>query len=86
MEFEEFIEQISEKFKKANNNFDVLSKIEQDILSFAITYEMLLMSLNENLSVSDEIKCKGKMTWLKSSLSAKYPQFKEQIQNYKNEY
>ena len=83
MELEQFINQISEKFKNSKNDFESLSILEQDIFSFAITYEILLNSLNENLSISDEIKCKGKMAWLKSSLSTKYPEYANQIQNYK---
>ena len=71
-----------EQIKKDKKNIEKISDFHKDIVSFALAYETLLNQLKEDDTITNKIKCEGKMVWLKTALAKKYPYFSEEINNY----
>lgn len=80
---EEILNSAVEKLNNNNMDFSLLTEDEMDFFSFTVTYETLVNQLEEDKSVSTRVKCEGKMQWLKTTMIKKYPEYKEQIENYR---
>lgn len=81
---EEILNSAVKKLNDNNMNFLLLTEEEKDFFSFTFAYETMVNCLEEDKSISNKIKCEGKMKWLKTTMINKYPEFKEQIENYRN--
>lgn len=80
---ENILDSAVEKLKNNDMDMSLLDNEEKDFISFITAYETLVNQLEEDSSISNKIKCEGKMIWLKTVISEKYPQYKTEINNYR---